>query len=52
MRSQPGCSHFIATLDVGIRVGTPLLWEHEGVKIVAKGLNPIWEDPASRSDIV
>lgn len=44
--------HFIASLNCGIIAGLAPLWEHEGMKVVAEGLDSIWEEPGSRPDLM
>ncbi|CAN0586239.1 unnamed protein product, partial [Laminaria digitata] len=44
--------HFTASLNCGIIAGLATLWEHEGMEVVVEALNSIWEEPASRPDLM
>ncbi|CAN0520027.1 unnamed protein product [Scytosiphon promiscuus] len=44
--------HLVASYCCGIVAGIAPLWENEGSKQVAAGLNEIWKDPASRPGIL
>ena len=44
--------YFIACLNCGTIAGLAPLWEHEGMEVVAGCLDSIWEDPASRPDLI
>ena len=49
---RPSRGHLIASLNYGVIVGLAPLWEHEGMDIVAEGLDKIWEGTATRSDLL
>ena len=44
--------HFIAALNCGIIARLGPLWENEGKEVVAGCLDSIWEDPASRPQLI